>query len=147
MSFVWTEDISLKVRQFAANMNEAQDNIDTLYAALVLTRPGCGAGAGWTVFPITDGVDHILTTQPQQLRDAIDYAYENMCLAFDGIYQDGVDTTEETGYQNAHLEGYDLTYDYGYDANKYISDDGTDDDGYDADYFPGHDNFYDTGGE
>lgn len=143
MSFVWTENITPTANMMASNLNEVQDNIDTIYAALGITRTGCGSGAGWTEFPIAGGlVTDILSAQPQQLRDAIDYAYDNKCPAYDNGYQDGVDTTEETGYRNADLDGYDSTYKPGYDSG----DDGTYKDadlaGVDGNYYPGADTGY-----
>ncbi|GAJ01445.1 unnamed protein product, partial [marine sediment metagenome] len=101
MSFVWTEDLSPGAPMMASNLNEVQDNIDSIYAALDITRNGCGSGAGWTEFPIAGGlVTPKLSAQPQQLRDATDYAYENKCPAYNSGYQDGVDTTEDSGYNN-----------------------------------------------
>ena len=143
MSFVWSEDISLKAGLLAANMNEAQTNLDTLYTALELTRPGCGGGAGWTLFPITDEVDYILSTQPQELRNVADYAHENWCLVYDSGYKDGVDTTEETGYRNADLLGYDSTNEDSYRAGNNGTWCSSDLVGVDTSYYPGHDNFYD----
>jgi len=145
MSFVWTEDISPGAPPMAAGMNEVQDNLDTIYTALGITRAGCASGAGWTEFPITGGwVTRPLSAQPQQLRDVTDYAYENMCPAYNSGYQLGVDTTEETGYLSGYLAGYDSTYRPGYDSD----DDGTynnaqllgDDDGYN----PGYETYYET---
>lgn len=136
MAFGWVEDISPAAAAMAAGMNEVQTNIDTIYTALVITRGGCGAGAGWTEFPIAAGlVTGKLSAQPQQLRDAIDYAYENKCPAYNGTYQDGVDTTEESGYQNAAKPGYDSSNKPGYDADYDTGVYGT--------HHPGHDNFYD----
>ncbi|GAI68655.1 unnamed protein product [marine sediment metagenome] len=111
MSFVWTEDISPGAAANAAGMNEVQTNLDTIYTALGITRGGCASGAGWTEFPIAGGlVTDKLSAQPQELRDATDYAHDNKCPAYDSGYQDGVDTTEDTGYNNGYLDGYDNTH-------------------------------------
>ncbi|MBA7589098.1 hypothetical protein ES708_31173 [subsurface metagenome] len=111
MAFVWTEDISPGAAANAAGMNEVQTNLDTIYAALGITRTGCASGAGWTEFPITGRlVTDKLSAQPQELRDVTDYAYDNKCPAYDSGYQDGVDTTEDTGYNNGYLDGYDNTH-------------------------------------
>ncbi len=133
MSFVWTEDISIGAAANAAGMNEVQTNLDTIYDALGIIRAGCASGAGWTEFPITDGlVTDKLSVQAQQLRDATDYAYENKCSAYDSGYQDGVDTTEKTGYQNADLSGYDATHNPGYFSDEHTSYDDGDLSGFDS---------------
>ncbi|GAG86232.1 unnamed protein product, partial [marine sediment metagenome] len=56
MGFGWVQDISPGAPANAAGLNEIQDNIDTIYTALGLTRPGCGGGAGWTEFPLAGGL-------------------------------------------------------------------------------------------
>ncbi|GAI81629.1 unnamed protein product, partial [marine sediment metagenome] len=77
MAFIWVQDISLGAPANAAGMNEIQDNLDTIYAFLGITRTGCASGAGWTEFPLAGGlVDPKLSLQPQQLRAATDYAYD-----------------------------------------------------------------------
>lgn len=61
------------------DLNEIRTNLDTIYTALGITRPGCGSGAGWSSYwPIVAGYT-ILTGHPQQLRQVADYAYENLC--------------------------------------------------------------------
>lgn len=133
MAFVWDENIAPGQDILASNVNEVQDNIDTIYATLDLTRPGCASGAGWTEFPIA-GLTAMLPAQPQQLRDAIDYAHENPCPAYNNVYQDGVDTTEDTGYNDGYLAGADTTYNPGYYNNQH----GTYKTGEDSTYNSGH---------
>ncbi len=148
MAFVWVQNISIGAAAMAAGPNEIQTNIDTIYTALAITRGGCGAGAGWTEFPIAGGlVTDKLSAQAQQLRDAIDFAYENMCPAYNNAYQDGVDTTEDSGYQNAFKSGYDGSNRPGYASG----DDGTYNSGflsgYDANNYPGvQSEYYGPGG-
>ncbi|MBA7515075.1 hypothetical protein ES705_07113 [subsurface metagenome] len=145
MSFVWTEDISIGAAASAAGMNEVQTNLDSIYTALALTRNGCGSGAGWTEFPITGGlVTDKLSVQAQQLRDVTDYAYENKCPAYNTSYQDGVDTTEDAGYNSGYLSGYDSTYKPGYDSNEHGTYKSGDQVGYDSTYNPGYDSGDDT---
>lgn len=146
MSFVWTENITPTADILASNVNEVQDNIDTIYTALGITRTGCVSGAGWTEFPIAGGlVTDKLSAQPQQLRDATDYAYENKCPAYDNGYKDGVDTTEDTGYNNGDLVGVDVTYHPGYYSNEHGTYKSGVDTGYDSTYNPGYCNDQHTG--
>ncbi|MBA7667652.1 hypothetical protein ES703_75749 [subsurface metagenome] len=140
MSFVWTEDISPGAPKMASNLNEIQTNLDTIYTALGITRNGCASGAGWTQFPIAGGlVTPKLSAQPQELRDVTDYAYENKCPAYNSGYQDGVDTTEDTGYNNGHLSGYDSTYKPGYYSDQHGTYNNGHLLGYDSTYKPGYD--------
>jgi len=146
MSFVWTENITPGANMMASNVNEVQTNIDTIYAALGIVRTGCASGAGWTEFPIAGGlVTPILSAQPQQLRDATDYAYENKCPAYDSGYKDGVDTTEDTGYNNGDLVGVDVTYHPGYYSDEHGTYKSGVDTGYDSTYNPGYCNDEHTG--
>ncbi|GAI77825.1 unnamed protein product, partial [marine sediment metagenome] len=139
MSFAWTEDISVGAAALAPGMNEVQTNLDTIYTVLGIIRAGCASGAGWTEFPITDGlVADKLSVQAQQLKDVTDYAYENMCPAYNSGYQDGVDTTEDSGYNNGYLSGYDSTYKPGYYSNQHGTYKSGDLVGYDSTYKPGY---------
>ncbi|MBA7587736.1 hypothetical protein ES708_34382 [subsurface metagenome] len=139
MSFVWTEDISPGAAALAAGLNEVQDNLDNIYAALGITRTGCASGAGWTEFPLAGGlVDPKLSLQPQQLRDATDYAYENKCPAYNSGYQDGVDIDEHTSYKNGDLSGYDSTYNPGYYSDQHGTYNSGHMSGVDVNDFPGH---------
>jgi len=145
MSFVWTEDISIGAAANAAGMNEVQTNLDTIYNALGITRTDCGSGAGWTEFPIAGGlVTDKLSIQAQQLRDVTDYAYENKCPAYNSGYQDGVDTTEDSGYNNGHLDGYDSTYKPGYDSDEHGTYNNGHLLGYDSTHKPGYKSDDDT---
>lgn len=142
MSFEWTEDIRRGKATLATGMDEVRANLDTIYAALGIARSGCASGAGWTVFPITDGVDHMLPAQPQQLRDVTDYAYENKCPAYNSGYQLGVDATDKTGYKNADLSGHDAIHNPGYYSDQHTSYDSGDLVGhcptYDGSHNPSH---------
>lgn len=125
MAFFWVQDISPGAPANAAGLNEIQGNLDTIYAALEITRPSCASGAGWTEFPLAGGlVDPKLNPQPQQLRDATDYAYENKCPAHD--------VSVETGYQDADKDGVDGSYYPGYDSTYRYSQDNDENTGYNS---------------
>lgn len=139
MAFAWVQDISPGAAAMAVGMNEVRTNIDTIYTALGITRAGCASGAGWTEFPIAGGlVTDKLSVQPQQLRDAIDYAHDNKCPAYNSGYQDGVDTTEDSGYNNGYLDGYDSLYKPGYYSNQHGAYNSGYRSGYDSTYKPGY---------
>lgn len=135
MPFVWDEDISPGAPANAAGMDEIQDNLDIIYAALGITRNGCASGAGWTEFPLVGGlVDPKLNPQPQQLRDATDYAYDNKCPAHD--------TGVQTGYENADKDGEDTSYYPGYDSTYRTSQDDDENTGYNNGDLVGVDSTY-----
>ncbi|MBA7558619.1 hypothetical protein ES708_00223 [subsurface metagenome] len=139
MAFVWTEDISPGAAANAAGLNEVQDNLDTIYTALGITRGGCASGAGWTEFPIAGGlVTEKLTDQAQELRAVTDYAHDNKCPAYDSGYRSGVDTTEDSGYYNGYLSGYDSSYHPGYFNDQHGAYDSGHLSGVDVNDFPGY---------
>lgn len=117
MAFNWTQDISPGASAKAADLNEIQKNLDTIFTGLSIKRPSCASGAGWTEFPITGGlVIAKLSSQAQQLRDVTDYAYDNKCPAYDNGYQSGVDIDEHTSYKSSYKRSYFPTYYPSYDS-------------------------------
>ncbi len=134
---MWVQDISLGAPANAAGLNEIQTNLDTIYAALGITRGGCVSGAGWTEFPLAGGlVDPKLSSQPKQLRDATDYAYDNKCPAHDTSVQTGYENADKVGVDSSNYPGYDSTYRVSYENDEntgYLSNDhGTYKSGYDS---------------
>lgn len=78
MAFDWTEDISVNASIDADDINEVKTNIDTVYTYRSITRTGCGSGAGWSELPVSVG-GPIESADMQELRDAADYAEDNIC--------------------------------------------------------------------
>ena len=93
MAFGWVEDISVGATIDATDINEIKTNIDTIYTYRSITRNGCGSGAGWSELPVSVG-EVIESADIQELRDAADYAQENIC----GIDNSGYHINE---YQTA----------------------------------------------
>lgn len=138
MAFVWDEDISPGAPANAAGLNEIQDNLDIIYAALGITRTGCASGAGWTEFPLAGGlVDPKLNPQPQQLRDATDYAYDHKCPAHDTGVQTGYENADKDGVDTSHYPGYDSTYRYAQDDDENTGYNSGDLVGVDSSNYPG----------
>ncbi|MBA7561938.1 hypothetical protein ES708_03585 [subsurface metagenome] len=138
MAFVWVQDISPGAPANAAGLNEIQDNLDTIYAALGITRGGCASGAGWTEFPIAGGlVTDKLSAQAQELRSVTDYAYDNKCPAHDVSVQTGYENADKVGVDGTHYPGYDSTDYPGYYYDQHGS--------YESGYFPGIDIGYHDG--
>ncbi|MBA7588494.1 hypothetical protein ES708_30552 [subsurface metagenome] len=101
-------------------MNEIQDNLDSIYTALGITRTGCASGAGWTEFPIAGGlVTDKLSAQAQELRSVTDYAYENKCPAHDVSVQTGYENADKVGVDGNHYPGYDSSDYPGYYYNEH----------------------------
>jgi len=106
---VVTEDTEAKKEQ----LNECRTNLDTIYATLGLTYPGCGSGAGWSGDRPLAAWAQGKSEYSQDVKDRADYVYDNSCPTADsgddGTYQDNQNlsenTTEETGYQNGHYDG------------------------------------------
>ncbi len=139
MAFGWVQDITPGAPANAAGLNEIQANLDTIYAALGITRTGCASGAGWTEFPLVGGlVDPKLSVQPQQLLAATDYAYDNKCPAHDISVQTGYENADKIGVDGSYYPGYDSTYRYSYDNDEDTGYNSGDQAGVDSSDYPGY---------
>jgi hypothetical protein len=108
MAFAWTA-VAVDTIFTAAHYNQVKTNTDTLCGELGI------ANYTWTLFPVSAGSDRFDYNDTKQLRDAIDYVFDNnscssdnltnwttvdpiQCVVFDANVDDAVDNDQHNTY-------------------------------------------------
>ncbi len=131
MPFVWTQNIAVDALIDAADINEVKTNLDTIYAALAITRGGCGAGGGWVELPVGVG-DLIKSVDFQEMRAVADFANDNRCPSFDVADFGSDEAVHDAGVNNLEDSGYHSNNEDNYENNDHGTYQSGDDEGYNA---------------
>lgn len=120
----WTapNPVTTSTKALASQMNEAKDNIGTIYTTLSLDY-NVGCGPDWSAMsPDLDSNDNVLATQINELMSRTDHAHSNWCSVHCATHHDG--------YLNGDLDSYDGIDRVGYHGTHY--------DGYHSGHYSGH---------
>ena len=104
MGFTWSRTITSGTDIQDSDVNEIKNNIDTIYSELGINYPGC-TGAGWVELPVSAN-DPIESADFQELRDRLDYGWDNRCPSHDAAdytaYNDAVQTSDNDNHDSIH---------------------------------------------
>jgi len=92
MSFAWTA-IGVGDKFTSGHYNEVQNAVDSLTTDLGI------AAYGWVIFPVATGTKIFDMDDTQELRDALDYVYDNnTCVSNNADKDTTVDNDQHLGY-------------------------------------------------
>jgi len=135
MGFSWST-INVGELVKASHLNEIYDAVNTVTSALGV------ATFNWQIFPTSPG-QTVSWEVFDELRDAIDYAYDNnLCSAHNAGYDVTIDANDYVTVDSVDYGSDDSAADSGYDSNFDSTIDGTDRVSYYSDHDSGVDSTY-----
>jgi hypothetical protein len=94
MAFAWTA-VSVGDKFTSGHYNEVQDAVDTLTTALGI------AAYAWAIFPVSTGTKIFDLDDTSELRDALDYVYDNnVCVSDNADKDTTVDNDQHSTYNS-----------------------------------------------